>query len=178
MRRACETAPHLRAFAVIAAVAGRGRIPLRRTSAASIPKKINSRLFIEKPREFIGIYRYFQELLFALRILSAPSGRPLGERSPRRLKNRRPTGGLSSIPHHPENPVPANAGNCARRSQAMFHLRGREWGAARPRDEEIARRADLSGYFRSLRIRIPQMRANAVSNATGGGGNAPLRRRC
>ena len=51
---------HLRAFAVIAQGAAHGRIPLRRTSAASFPKKFNFRKFIEKPREFIDIYRYFR----------------------------------------------------------------------------------------------------------------------
>ena len=30
----------------------------------------------------------------------------------RHLKNRKPSGGLPSIPHRPENPVTANAGNC------------------------------------------------------------------
>ncbi len=30
----------------------------------------------------------------------------------RRLKNRRPTGGLPSILHRPEKPVTANAGKC------------------------------------------------------------------
>jgi len=51
----------LRAFAVIARSAGHGMIPLRRGSAASFPRKINSRKFIEIPREFIYIYRNFRK---------------------------------------------------------------------------------------------------------------------
>jgi len=50
----------LRAFAVIAQGAAHGRIPLRRTSAASFPQKFNFRKFIEKPREFIDIYLIYR----------------------------------------------------------------------------------------------------------------------
>jgi len=39
-----------------------GRIPLRRTSAASFPEEFNCRKFTEKHREFIYIYLIFRKL--------------------------------------------------------------------------------------------------------------------
>ena len=57
--------PHLRASAVIAESAGHGSIPLRPDSAASFLQKINCHLFIEKPREFIRIYRILRKFLIS-----------------------------------------------------------------------------------------------------------------
>ena len=77
------------------------------------PKSIH--LFIENHREFIEFYRYFHILFFAFCMsLTSPERPPdsCGPRPFRRLKNRRPSGGLPSIPHRPENPVTANAGKC------------------------------------------------------------------
>ena len=111
--------PHFRAFSVIAGVSFHGRIPLRRDTASSFLKKINSLKFIEKPREFIGIYRIFRKLLFAFCAFRASPGRRLDSREQhpfRHLKNPESTGGLSSIPHRRENPATANAGKCAGRA--------------------------------------------------------------
>ena len=55
-----------------------GRIPLRRDPAAPFPSKINCRIFTEKPREFIDIYRNFQKLLFALFLICSSTERNPG----------------------------------------------------------------------------------------------------
>ena len=77
------------------------------------PKSIHK--FIEKHREFIYIYRYFHILFFAFCMFLTSPERPPDSCSPRRLrhlKNRRPSGGLPSIPHRPENLMTVNAGKC------------------------------------------------------------------
>ena len=58
--------PQIRVFPVILGVADHGRIPLRRDAAAFSPPKINCQKFIEKPREFIDIYRIVQYFRIAL----------------------------------------------------------------------------------------------------------------
>ena len=85
------------------------------------PKSIHK--FIEKHREFIYIYRYFHILFFAFCMFLTSPGRPPDSCSPRplrHLKNRRPSGGLPSIPHRPENLMTGNAcGSFPRRKEEL-----------------------------------------------------------
>ena len=61
---------------------------------------------------FIWNLSKFRKLLFAFCATRASPERWPDSRDSRRLKNRRPTGGLSSIPHRREMPVTINAGKC------------------------------------------------------------------
>ena len=113
--RFCAECAHFPAFAVIAGAADHGRIPLRLGVPGVISQEKIVHLFIEKPREFIDIYRIFQELLFAFCTFRvSPERRPdfCGQHPFRRLKNRRPTDGPL---HHTPSTRKTPGGKCGGR---------------------------------------------------------------
>ena len=104
--------PQIRAIAVTAGLKGYGRIPLRPDSAASFPRK---KIAVYLPKNTVNLSKFIQlhgnYYLHFTPSASRPGGPPDfgGQRPFRRLKNRRPTDGLSSILHRCEKPVTANA---------------------------------------------------------------------